>query len=73
MFNLNELSSDVARERHRDYVREADRERRMNELIPPAPRWPTFFARLQAAGRRARCRGWALAGGERRLRPACQD
>ncbi|HEU5430156.1 MAG TPA: hypothetical protein VFU81_00755 [Thermomicrobiales bacterium] len=67
------MSSDVARERHLDFVREAERERRVNELVPPAPRLSTFFAGLKTAGCRARDRWRALAGGERRLRPACQE
>jgi hypothetical protein len=73
VFTINQLSSEVARERHLDFVREAERERRLNELAMPAPRLPTLIAHAQSAFRWAHERRWPIAGRERRLRPVCQD
>ncbi|HET7092710.1 MAG TPA: hypothetical protein VFI22_04505, partial [Thermomicrobiales bacterium] len=62
MFNLNELSGDVARQRHLDFMREAERERRLNEIAAPASGLPAAFARAWAALRRARDQRRPIAG-----------
>jgi hypothetical protein len=73
VFNLNELSSDLARERHLDYVRQAERERRLDQIAATPPS-PGLVARCKALVSRAcAARRSRRVAGARLLQPICQD